>query len=91
MNVTIDAKRCIACGACESWCPEVFRLGEGGIAEVVEADAEAFADRVREAAEGCPQGAIHVATASGGGLSEGGQPPIIKAWPLAADKGALIP
>jgi NTE family protein len=35
VEVSIDANRCVGCGACVMWAPEVFRMGAGGKAEVV--------------------------------------------------------
>ncbi|MEP6745402.1 MAG: patatin-like phospholipase family protein, partial [Gemmatimonadota bacterium] len=33
--VSVDPKRCVGCGACVMWAPEVFRMGADGKAEVV--------------------------------------------------------
>lgn len=35
--VSVDPKRCVGCGACVMWAPEVFRMGVSGKAEVVAA------------------------------------------------------
>lgn len=44
---------CIACGACEAACPDVFRVED--IAYVNEGvDYPHFTDQIREAADGCP-------------------------------------
>lgn len=48
---------CIACGTCEAMCPEVFRVAEIDgrlIAEVLDADYDALADRIDECIEACP-------------------------------------
>ncbi len=54
MKVTINRSGCISCGICEDVCPEVFRLDDEGLAEVInqpESDNEAGAV---QAAEECP-------------------------------------
>jgi ferredoxin len=61
MKAVVDPDLCIGCGLCEETCPEVFRLGEDGIAHVIDEDppAETYAD-IQEAAEICPTAAITV-------------------------------
>lgn len=34
VQVRVDAKRCVGCGACALWAPEVFTMGSDGIAHV---------------------------------------------------------
>jgi ferredoxin len=52
---------CIGCGLCEGTCPDVFEIGDEGVATVivdeVPEDAE---DSAQEAADGCPVSAITV-------------------------------
>lgn len=60
MDVRIDEDLCIACGACESVCPAVFRVGERNVAEVLQEACEECGDCILEAAEGCPQAAMLV-------------------------------
>lgn len=48
---------CIACGTCESICPEVFKI-EGDKAVVLDADYDALKDKIKEAIEACPVEAI---------------------------------
>lgn len=44
---------CIACGLCESVCPNVFKIND--LAEVIpNADIDGNIEAVKEAAEGCP-------------------------------------
>ena len=47
---------CIGCGACTAVAPDVFDLGDDGLAIVVGDDADA----AKEAAESCPVEAIEV-------------------------------
>ncbi|MBR6098840.1 ferredoxin [bacterium] len=57
MNVSISDD-CIACGACESICGDVFSIEDKAVV-----DASAVAnneDSVKEAADACPVGAITV-------------------------------
>lgn len=60
MKASIDRDGCIQCGLCPSTCPEVFRMGDDGPAEVyvdtVPAESEGA---VLEAVEGCPVSVIH--------------------------------
>lgn len=58
MTVTVDEKRCIACGMCAYAAPEVFRVV--GSASTVIAQPEGKSPRVRDAANGCPVNAIRV-------------------------------
>ncbi len=61
MRAEIDRDGCILCGLCPATCPEVFRMGDDGPAEVyvdnVPAEAE---DSAIEAQEGCPVSVIKV-------------------------------
>ncbi|GAW31189.1 ferredoxin [Carboxydocella sp. JDF658] len=61
MRARVNKDLCIGCGACAAICPQVFELGENGlsrvIADPVPAEAEASA---RDAADGCPVGAIKI-------------------------------
>ncbi len=56
MAVKVDADLCSGCGLCVDTCPDVFEMGEGGTASVK--NAEASADAVQDAVDGCPSGAI---------------------------------
>ena len=56
MRFIVDKDLCVACGLCESACPDVFRIGSDGFAEAYSDDADF--DTVDEALSGCPVGAI---------------------------------
>jgi ferredoxin len=59
MRVTVDDTLCAATGQCEMICPEVFEVDL--VAEVKSEDpAPSLHQRVREAADACPTGAIDV-------------------------------
>ncbi len=57
MKVTIE-DGCIACGACESFCPEVFKVEDVAVAD--NANVAGNEDAVKDAADGCPVGVITV-------------------------------
>ena len=57
MKVKIE-EGCIACGACESFCPDVFKVED--VATVNDANVAGNEDCVKEAADACPVGAIEV-------------------------------
>lgn len=57
MKVKIE-EGCIACGACESFCGDVFSVGD--VAQVNEANVDANADAVKEAADACPVSVIQI-------------------------------
>ena len=61
MKAEIDRGGCISCGLCVSICPEVFRIGDDGPAEVcdetIQLDAE---NSAVEAKDGCPVSVIAV-------------------------------
>jgi len=57
MKVTVE-DGCIACGACESMCPEVFKVDD--VASADNSKVAGNEDAVREAAEGCPVSVINV-------------------------------
>lgn len=58
-RISIDRSLCSGYGVCESLAPDVFELGDDGLAVLrtgVSAD-----DAVQEACDACPMGAITVA------------------------------
>lgn len=57
MKVVIN-DGCIACGACESICSDVFTVED--VATVNESAVDSNADCVEEAAEACPVSVIEV-------------------------------
>ena len=55
----IGEEECIACGACEELCPEVFQVNESlGFAQVINPTG-APEDRIQEAIDNCPVQCIH--------------------------------
>ena len=56
-KVKVNKDKCIGCGACAATCPEVFELGDDGLAEVIKDEIN---DDVKTAAEGCPVEAIEI-------------------------------
>jgi ferredoxin len=57
MKFKVDADTCIACGACEETCPEVFEVDDVSTVKVDEVPAE-LQEAALEAEEGCPVEAI---------------------------------
>jgi ferredoxin len=61
MKATLDRSGCISCGLCPDTCPEVFRMGDDGVAEVYQENVPPEAEgRAIEAQEGCPVSVITV-------------------------------
>ena len=57
MKVKIE-EGCIACGACESFCADVFKVED--VATVNETNIAGNEDAIKEAAEACPVSVIIV-------------------------------
>ena len=50
---------CIGCGLCAGTCPEVFSMGDEGVAVATQTEVpEEALERAAEAKDGCPVGAI---------------------------------
>ena len=61
MKAKIDRSGCISCGLCIETCPEVFRLADDGLAEVVQEDVpKELEGKASEAQENCPVSVISV-------------------------------
>lgn len=58
MKAKVDHDLCIGCGLCESICPEVFEMGDDGLAHVIAEVTEDLEDSAQEACESCPTEAI---------------------------------
>ena len=58
-RISIDRSLCSGFGVCESLAPDVFELGDDGIAALRAGLSED--DAVREACDSCPVGAISIA------------------------------
>jgi len=55
-------ENCIACGLCTSICPEVFSLGDEGVAVAIDEDVPSHAaESAAEAMDSCPVAAIEEA------------------------------
>ncbi|MGD9519289.1 MAG: ferredoxin [Armatimonadota bacterium] len=52
-----DQDTCTGCGLCEQIAPNTFRLGDDGIAEVVDAQGD-DEDTIQEAIDSCPVEAL---------------------------------
>ncbi len=59
MKVRVDPDLCIGDGSCAETCPEVFEMRDDGLAHVKkDADFAVCGERLTEAVENCPVGAI---------------------------------
>jgi ferredoxin len=57
MKFKVDADTCIACGACEETCPEVFEVDDHSTVKVDEVTGE-LEESALAAEDGCPVDAI---------------------------------
>jgi len=55
-KITIDDSTCTGCGLCASNCPDVFEVGDDGLAHVVSENCGSC--DMKEVAEQCPVNAI---------------------------------
>jgi ferredoxin len=61
MLVEVDGDKCIGSGSCEMLVPEVFEVGEDGLAHVLDPNPPGeLAAKVQQAVDGCPTSAISV-------------------------------
>lgn len=61
MDVRVDPELCTGCGLCVDVCPEVFEMGNEGIAMVlIDEVTEETSDGCAEAVDACPTGAISI-------------------------------
>lgn len=61
MRVVIDYAKCIGAAVCADICPEVFEMGDDGLAHVIkEHPGPELHEKVKEAVAECPTGAIYL-------------------------------
>ncbi len=58
MNAIVN-DTCIGCGLCAGTCPEVFHMGDDGLAHGGDVPAEVLS-QAEEARDGCPVSAISI-------------------------------
>ena len=58
MKATGEHDLCIGCALCESICPEVFEMGDDGLAHVIGEVTPELEDTAEEARDSCPTEAI---------------------------------
>ena len=67
MKAKVNKDLCIGCGACAAIVPDVFQIGDDGLAAVITDNevketevSKDLIDEVKDAAEGCPTSAIEI-------------------------------
>ena len=61
VQITLEVDKCIGSGSCEMLAPEVFEVGEDGLAELLDATpGSEMESKCRAAEESCPTQAISV-------------------------------
>ena len=65
MNATVNSN-CIGCGLCVSICPEVFEIGDDGLAQPIQEVTETLEKTASQARESCPVPPAAVLPPSGG-------------------------
>lgn len=62
MKVTVDFDVCVSSGSCAAHAPEVFEIRDDGFLYVLQEEPpDELHDKVRDAADLCPTGAITLA------------------------------
>ena len=54
----VNKDACVGCGACTAIAPDVFALGDDGLAEAVKVADDAEVEACEDALNSCPVGAI---------------------------------
>lgn len=61
MKASVDKSGCISCGLCVSICPEVFQMGDDGMAEAfLDSVPPEHEDSALEAQDSCPTAVITI-------------------------------
>ncbi|HEX9025978.1 MAG TPA: ferredoxin [Clostridium sp.] len=61
MKGFVDKDTCVGCGVCTAICPEIFKMGDDGIAEASENEiSDNLIESAKDAQEQCPVSAITV-------------------------------
>lgn len=60
MKANVDKSGCIACELCVQICPEVFRIGDDGLAEAYAQVSQDAAQQAIEARDLCPVSVIDI-------------------------------
>ena len=60
MKAFVDKSGCIGCELCAITCPEVFRMGDDGLAEAYAQVDESTMERAAEARDNCPVSVISI-------------------------------
>ncbi|MGC7872726.1 ferredoxin [Desulfosporosinus sp. FKB] len=61
MIAEVNQDECIGCESCPAFCPEVFRMGNDGLAEVYTTPVPSECEEAaKEAAQGCPAHCISI-------------------------------
>ncbi|HOB64590.1 MAG: ferredoxin [Clostridiales bacterium] len=60
MKAFVDKIGCIGCELCANICPEVFRMGDDGLAEAYAEVTPANEDTAKEARDSCPVSVISI-------------------------------
>ncbi|MGL4800300.1 MAG: ferredoxin [Cellulosilyticaceae bacterium] len=61
MKAIVNQDVCIGCGLCAATCPEVFSMGDDGLAKAINDDIPDEHESVAEdARDGCPVAAIDI-------------------------------
>ncbi|AWK51515.1 ferredoxin [Clostridium beijerinckii] len=61
MKGFVDKDTCVGCGVCTAICPEIFKMGDDGIAEASEDEiSDNLIESAKDAQEQCPVSAITV-------------------------------